>query len=139
MGTNFYAIRFNKENKCRHCLGTGFETIHTHIGKASGGWTFGFHAATTYDLDPENGGTSLMKPIESYPEWISYLEQPGIKIINEYGDEVTLDEFKALVESKKNEKMNHTAYVKGDHRYTLHAEDTFYDADGNSFTRNEFS
>lgn len=142
MGTNYYALR-GEDTVCSHCLGTGKETVHTHIGKSSGGWTFSFHAARDYDLYPNTWGSDRPEPrkIESYFEWLEYLALPGIKIINEYGEEVSLADFKDLVESKKDETHNHTLVMRNDPQYkgTRYDTECFLDAEGNSFSKGEFS
>ena len=141
MGTNYYAFKHG-EGPCHHCLGTGIETVKTHIGKSSYGWTFGFHAAASYDLNPDYYWTATAtKSIDCYADWLAYLSAPGVFIVNEYGEPLTLDDFKKLVESKANSSSNHTTYVKKDPRYagTKHDSDTYLDQEGHSFSKGEFS
>lgn len=112
MGTNYYHI----ENVCEHC-GRGDEG--EHIGKSSAGWTFSFQGT------PE---------IRSYADWLARLEAGGI-IRNEYGDVVTLDEFKELVEAERGAKLNHTHYSDEHHP----GVDVWLDDDGHSFSGGEVS
>jgi len=75
MGTNFYFVT----PKCEHC---GRGDKKKHIGKRSAGWSFTFQA-TEY--------------ICSYVDWLSFLENNVGKIVDEYGDEMTLQEFTEMV------------------------------------------
>ncbi len=109
MGTNYYA----REEICKEC---GHAKKETHIGKSSWGWTFGFHA---------------LDDIRSYKEWLMFLEQKDVKIFDEYNEEISLKDFKELVESKKKEKYNHTKEHPDEEHYL--------DAEGNSFGTGEFS
>jgi len=82
MGTNYFMLT----NRCE-CCGRADEL---HIGKSSMGWRF---TARTYD-DPygDEGPTT-------WSEWHAALARcDGIR--DEYGDEVTLDAFLALVGRK---------------------------------------
>lgn len=108
MGTNYYA----REGICKEC---GHAKKETHIGKSSGGWTFSFHAS---------------EEMRSAKLWYMFLNQKDVKIFDEYDEEISLEEFKKLVESKRNEKHNHAReYPKG----------CFLDSEGNSFHKGEFS
>ena len=102
MGTNYYAK-------------VGKEKIH--IGKSSYGWTFCFHATDT---------------IKSYEEWIKFIENNDIKIIDEYFEEFDLMFFVKLVESKRDAKRNHA-------REFSHEDGSYLDSDGNSMSPGEFS
>ena len=118
MGTNYY---HEKEaavcctrcgNPCEDCE----RETRIHIGKSSGGWTFGFHATDT---------------IRSYPEWLAALEAGG-RIVDEYGRVHTLEDFQKLVESKRSAPNNHAdSYARSDGR-------DFVDAGGHSFSTGEF-
>jgi len=110
MGTNYYA----RYSICE-CCGR-FDEIH--IGKSSAGWTFSFQAQ-------EDEVT-----IKSYKEWLKFLSGKEITIYDGYGDEVTLEEFKDIVESKKKEKHNHAKEYPEGH---------FIDEEGNSFSEGDFS
>jgi hypothetical protein len=130
MGTNYYHIK----DKCPHC---GRHDEPLHIGKSSGGWTFSFH------------GT---EQIRSYKDWLSQLSIGTIQ--DEYGDEISLEEFKKFVESKRGEPWNHardvgvpgSAYsVAMKEKYGDSCESRrpdgmeWLDDEGNSFSYGEFS
>jgi hypothetical protein len=75
MGTNYYY----KYNECEEC-GRHDEM---HVGKSSIGWKFQFHAGAFRDLG----------------DW--KVELSVRKIYDEYGKDITLEEFIELVEAKK--------------------------------------
>jgi len=100
MGTNYYA-RTVLDN--------------THIGKASSGWTFSFHATDK---------------IKSYKQWLKILDVDYVKIYNEYGELLSLDEFKAIVKNKEGAEHKHCIEC---------AEDSYMDDEGHSFTSRSFS
>lgn len=110
MGTNYYA----RYDICE-CCGRYDEL---HIGKSSFGWTFTFQAH-------EDEVT-----IKSYKEWLEFLSNKEIKIFDEYGKEISLKEFKEMIENKTKEKHNHAKE---------YPEGSFLDEDGNSFSWGDFS
>ncbi len=120
MGTNYY----HRTNICS-CCGRYDEN---HIGKSSGGWTFGFHGEKEWDLDLNPLGV-----VASLSDWKLRLEKG--KIFDEYGVEISLEDFLKLVESKKDAKLNHTEYCREHHP----SEKCWLDDDGNSFAEGEFS
>lgn len=81
MGTNYYAIH----NACENC---GRRDV-IHIGKQSAGWRFTWHACR-FDSD----GIA----IASARQWVAFLRSAGVKIVDEYGREWTVDEFLARIE-----------------------------------------
>lgn len=111
MGTNYYA----RTNACKCCK----RGEDTHIGKSSAGWTFSFHA--TYE-------------IKSYKAWLKVLSKKGTLIFDEYDREKSLEDFKKLVEAKRDAKFNHAIECK-DSEY----DKSFLDEEGNSFSEGEFS
>ncbi len=113
MGTNFYHVDGDK----RH-----------HIGKSSIGWTFTFHGEVSAD--------SELGQVVNYRQWLDRLEASG-HIENEYGETVTLDQFKEAVEQKRGEPRNHCLYVREVH--PNRSDDCWLDPDGHSFTEGEFS
>lgn len=123
MGTNYY----HRTNICPHCD----RYDEHHIGKSSGGWTFGFHGEREEDseLNPLGGVVS------SFSDWKTRLREG--KIFDEYEEEISFEKFLQLVEAKRNEKNNHTEYCRVNH--SSHAIDCWLDDDGNSFTEGEFS
>lgn len=138
MGTNY----FHRTNICE-CCGRYDEL---HIGKSSGGWQFSFRG---YCDDFMVYGAPV---IRSYRDWLVQLEprvqvfedgkeikfEPIGRIFDEYGKEVSLDDFKTLVEQKKSEPLNHTTYCWTHH--PDHArQDCWLDPEGHSFSSAEFS
>jgi len=110
MGTNYY---LTKEKFCPVC----WHGEKIHIGKNSFGWTFCFSAADG---------------IRSYKDWITRIEAGGT-IVDEYGAVITLDQFKALVESKRGAENNDgICGILGARK------DVFLDEECNAFVDNEF-
>ncbi len=108
MGTNYYA----REKECEMC--GRHESIH--LGKSSGGWQFSFQY---------NGG-QFYKNVPEMREWLK-----DKKIKDEYGDEITNEEFWSMVDEKqKDTNLNHA------HR---HPSSTEHVIDGYSFSDGEFS
>lgn len=123
MGINYY----HRSNICE-CCGRYNEK---HIGKSSGGWTFSFRGYRKAYEDDD------IIEIKSYAEWLVLLQSGGL-IFDEYDREVSLADFKALVDAKRTEKLNHTIYCRVE--YPAHAErNCWLDEQGNSFDDNEFS
>jgi hypothetical protein len=114
VGTNYY----HHELLCDHC---GNECVR-HIGKSSAGWTFTFRG---------------YEDVTSYRQWLEKLQGVGY-IKDEYGEDVTLEQFVALVESKRNEPNNHALYVRA-RRGRYGDVDDYLDEDGHSFSPREFS
>jgi len=108
MGTNYYA----RTNICKEC--NRYDEIH--IGKSSMGWTFTFHATDR---------------IKNYHDWKVFLLDKQAKIFDEYGEEITLEEFKKMIEAKRNSDHNHAIACK--------EEDSYLDNEGNSMSAHEFS
>jgi hypothetical protein len=109
MGTNYY----HHIDVCE-CCGRAGEVVH--VGKSSAGWTFTFQ------------GT---EEIRSYQDWLDAMEaDPASKILDEYGREISLEDFKAIVELKRDENRNHARdYPDG----------SWLDPDGHSFSGHDFS
>lgn len=111
MGTNYYAVK--KKPTIASPL---------HIGKSSCGWKFLFHEVNKYDCEYDYG-----LEIHTYNQWKEYLENnKDIVILNEYDEEVSVDDFLKLVEDKQKENNK---------------EDFTYDknVDGYRFTSGTFS
>ena len=134
MGTNYY-LRTNEPCTEEHkidpaetnwcCYNTGNKLLH--IGKSSYGWTFSWHAI------PE-------EKLTTSDEWYERLKDG--EIWNEYGERVTYEYFKDLVESKEASDLNHTTYCREaqdlstqNHGY----KDCYLDPKGHSFTISDFS
>lgn len=107
MGTNYYA----RYEICESC--DRYE--EEHIGKSSAGWTFSFHATDE---------------IRSYVDWLTFLNDKDVKIFDEIGAEISLQDFKKMVETKQKEERNHAP---------IYTEGSFKDDEGHSFSEDEFS
>lgn len=90
MGTNYYT----KTTKCPTC---GHKPEGIHLGKSSAGWRFSFQY---------NGG-KYYKSFQGMRKWLNYM-----KIENEYGEEVSYEDFFEMVEEKQKENLNHADYMK---------------------------
>ncbi len=104
-GTNYY----HRKNTCK-CCGRYDEM---HIGKASFGWSFGFH------------GTDKIKSIR---DWKKELQEG--QIFDEYGREILFDEFFEVVEDGKELHKHAVIYS---------SPDDWLDEDGWSFSGYGFS
>jgi hypothetical protein len=115
MGTNY----FWREDPCSKC-GRGDEI---HIGKSSAGWEFSFH------------GTD---EIRSWKGWQDKLQSGGL-IFDEYGREVSLDDFRNTVENRSHPSglKNHTDYCAKHHPFSYEVQ--WKDDEGYSFSPGEFS
>lgn len=82
MGTNYYV----RHEACKEC---GRAAQDIHIGKSSFGWQFLFAPLERRDDDG----------IYSWKQWREYLV--GKKIVDEYGQGISLPAFIELVESKQ--------------------------------------
>lgn len=110
MGTNYY----HRTNIC-DCCGRYEER---HIGKHSAGWQFSFQAIDEDQL-----------VIQSRKDWYNHLINESGKIFDEYGQELTLEELHAIVESSRGGIVHARRYPG----------DGFVDEAGWSFTIGEFS
>ncbi len=114
MGTNYYAYG----EECSHC---GHAKGPYHIGKSSMGWKFLFRYDEDFIIGPESA------------KWATR----NFKIRNEYGDEVSHEEFWELVEAKQN-LLSHAEEQKEQGLSARHAAETIVIA-GYEFLDNEFS
>lgn len=80
MGTNYYAEPLAPCSACAR----PFERLH--IGKSSYGWEFSFHGYKALGLT-------------SFREWLAFLPT-CVRIVDEYGETVTIDALTELVASK---------------------------------------
>jgi len=135
MGINYYAeIDVCRRDKAKE---------RVHIGKKSYGWEFSFAAA---------------EGVKSYEDWKKFiLGKKNIKIIDEDGDEVSIEDFFEIVESSRNEyrlgspphnddqslmkPKNHHDYVMSEPAYSYLRYDPRYwkDSEGWSFYEGDFS
>lgn len=76
MGTNYYVESHAFKSRRRK-----------HLGKSSSGWTFALH------VYPELG-------INSFEDWFSILRD-ATKIVNEYGDSLTLDQMLKIITERE--------------------------------------
>lgn len=58
-----------------------------HIGKSSAGWAFSLHVIPSLGLT-------------SWEAWLDHLSKPDVLIENEYGEVLTLEEFRSRVENR---------------------------------------
>ena len=125
MGTNYY----HRTNICTTCH--RFDSVH--IGKSSAGWTFSFHGERDQNPDyNELGGV-----VASLDDWKRRIEELDGMIYDEYGEAITVEKFLALVESKRDSKLNHKTYC--DELHPSFAGRNWLDGEGHSFSEGEFS
>jgi hypothetical protein len=77
MGTNYYV----SAQPCAHC-GRGPDRLH--IGKSSGGWCFSLHVIPELDIN-------------SLDDWRREWNKPGIRIFDEYGTDVSMQEMEKII------------------------------------------
>ncbi len=136
MGTNYY----HRINICEHCN----RYTEQHIGKSSVGWQFLFHGYNGQKKVPE---------IKSFKDWLYVLwkslttDKTG-KIVDEYGRELSFDEFFALVKNNQtgsfNDRLNlnhydHRKDFHKQHNWAVNINNDWKDDEGYSFTSVEFS
>lgn len=112
MGMNYY----HRMNECAFCK--RYDEIH--IGKSSFGWSFAFQG---YPDGP-------IIIIKSYQDWLIVLKVVG-DIYNEEGNEISVEEFKAMVESKRTAEHNQAIDHPSSHDWL--------DPEGYAFCDLEFS
>jgi len=88
MGTNYYAVK-KKPSLNREII---------HIGKSSAGWKFLFRG-----YQKESDYTSVRNDlnINSIEDWGEFLSNDEYVILDEYDDEISYEDFFALVEDKQ--------------------------------------
>ena len=125
MGTNYY----QRTDICETCN----RYKERHIGKNSGGWDFNFQGYDGIEDSPN---------IKSWEDWKRELQEDG-KIFDEYGDELSFEEFVQLVEENHNGKfrdipnINHHDYcVKNGN---INMSGSWKDDEGFSFSNSDFS
>ena len=127
MGTNYYWIV--NDEPCEAC---GHEnSARYHIGKSSAGWEFLFSNGYSHDNVPE-----LL--VSSWKDWKDYLSKDGI-IRDEYGKEISLDDFIKIVENRYHPKglRNATDAAKSEGYYS--SDRYWKDNEGNAFTTGDFT
>ena len=113
MGANYYA----RYNICPQC--GRYDELH--ICKLSFGWKPLFQA-----YREEESGVE----IRSFRDWVKFLKQLDVKIVDEYGDEVKKKDFIKLLKIKYKEE-GFKSYLK--------SERCWADKEGYEFTYREFS
>ncbi len=101
MGTNYYA----QIDCCKTCGKPGEEL---HIGKSSGGWRFLFRIYTDHE-----DGTDAPRSVE---DWRALLDSSDVRIRNEYGESVSLEQFWDMVKRKQDLKSGGYADSDGEYR-----------------------
>lgn len=96
-----------------------------HIGKSSCGWQFLFHLG----IRKYTCGQSLKK--EDIDKWF----RSGI-IVDEYGDEISVDDFWTLVDTKK-DAMDYDQYYKKNPKDAYYCRGYDQQIDGLRFTKDE--
>lgn len=96
-----------------------------HIGKSSCGWQFLFYLG----IRKYTCGQSLKK--EDIDKWF----RSGI-IVDEYGDEISVDDFWQLVDTKKN-AMDYDQYYKKNPKDAYYCRGYDQQIDGLRFTKDE--
>lgn len=123
MSTNYY----HRYSICECCN----RYDEKHIGKYSMGWQFSFRAYQNLDASVLVG---------SWNDWKLVLTMG--KIFDEYGNEISYDDFVAKVESSKG-KQNHYDYVKNAPQYQEAGmnflQGCYKDAENWDFSYEEFS
>ena len=137
MGTNYY----HQSDCCKHCK----RSDKRHIGKSSKGWQFSFQGYKA-DKFPEDGDIKVSNlEIKSYKDWLAVLwkslkiDKTG-KIINEYGNEISFDDFVLMVKNHQGEPNNqydHCSERQAEHVFDMSRD--WKDEEGYAFTLAEFS
>ena len=90
------------------------------------GWTFSFRGYRKWDSDDDE-----TVEIKTYQEWLKVLTAGG-EIFDEYGKQITVDDFKAMVAAKR-DAPNHAG------RNEVGRNDYWIDDEGHSFADGDFS
>lgn len=69
--------------------------LQFHIGKSSGGWCFGLHVDQTIEIEDR-----LIR-IRSLDDWQHVMNLPGIRINNEYGDQISSSEMVDIITKRQ--------------------------------------
>lgn len=104
MSTNYYATFIANRIDFE---GTAYKTKETlHIGKSSGGWVFNWRG---YKSDDERIDFLCVLQIATVEDWIKAL-QAAESIEDEYGQEMTFDEFMSYALSCNNGRNHALEY-----------------------------
>jgi hypothetical protein len=89
VGTNYYAVY----NECSCCgrfdelhVGKSFKTVRSYDTAV---------VNSTRDSDISEGGKSkhMVGPIKSWSDWLAFFKQTGVRVVDEYGVSVDLEDF----------------------------------------------
>lgn len=143
MGTNYYLIY----NKCECCN----RSDRIHLGKSSAGWKFTFQTIENFPLDKVDLALQMIDykesiDIKSWKSLKEFLKKYVVEfktavIQDEYGTNISFEEFLNLVESKQinNENKSHYLEIKNNPEWDFNSENEIIDEEGYSFSRLEFS
>ena len=120
MGTNYYQRR----NICEHCD----RYDEKHIGKSSAGWQFSFQGY-------KDEAKPHLHTILSFIDWKKELQISG-KIFDEYGRELSIEEFIELVEGKQSQPHNQYDHCV---KEGWNMDNDWKDQEGYAFTSSDFS
>lgn len=122
MGTNYYGIGREACSECNR----PYDDKEIHIGKSSAGWTFSF---------AWNDG-EYYKTADEFKEWLKKK-----KIVDEYGREISNEEFWDMVKVKQGGLTLDSYYEKYPTHNTFNANpsDHEFELGGLRFVRGEFS
>ena len=131
MGCNYYfTLKRNKKAELEAKISPVEKMFYSveenplHIGKSSLGWTFSFQKTEYY---------------KSYKEILDFYKKhkKEIRIVDEYGKTIPIDEFMELVEYKREEPNNHYYYMRKEYPGDDYGD--YLDEEGNSFSELDFS
>ena len=138
MGTNFYVLSREKHEKRKRYFDEEtddeeygeYERLRdaaVHIGKRSAGWNFTFNATR----------------FKSYKEWLNYLNDATLVIVDEYDRVFTFNDFKKEVERLRNKPLGQKKdyiphHISHPNRWGT-IDKTYFDMDGNRMIPENFS
>ena len=117
--TNYYLLK----EYCPHCE----RGNQIHIGHTGKAFVFRGYRQNDYD-NPD------IDPIESYTDWMRFIAYCEWPIVNEYGEHVTIDEFKKVVDKNTD---NQIEWIRKNKPELL--SEYWYDKDGYCFCGRQFS
>jgi len=124
MGTNYYW--HPKEKRCPEC-DTLLSNESIHIGKASAGWRFSFHA-----LHPSETSDLPIHEIRSFNDWLLLFAGMRGEIRDEYDVVFTTEQFMKMVHDKHKDSHSMVGEIQDMYR-------AWFDEEGHSFMYGEFS
>ena len=88
-------INDGKYSELQERVNTLLDVSRVHIGKSSAGWKFSFHYLDEFDKSKLSEDTMYIYLLKAIAN--------GAEFVTEYGEPVTLQSFKKLVASKRND------------------------------------